>query len=66
VETANSLARELNVVTGDFVLHSAAYVAPCARELSALQAPLGVFAIPGNHDYWTDIGTVLWSLTVQA
>jgi predicted MPP superfamily phosphohydrolase len=27
--------------------------------LSALRAPLGVFAIPGNHDYWTHIGTVL-------
>jgi predicted MPP superfamily phosphohydrolase len=59
VEAANSQAPDLIVVTGDYVLHSAAYAAPCARELSALQAPLGVFAIPGNHDYWTDIGTVL-------
>jgi predicted MPP superfamily phosphohydrolase len=59
VETANALAPDLIVVTGDFVLRSEEYAAPCARELSALRAPLGVFAIPGNHDYWTDIRTVL-------
>jgi predicted MPP superfamily phosphohydrolase len=63
VETTNSLAPDLIVVTGDFVLHSAEYAVPCARELSALRAPLGVYTVPGNHDYWTDIGTVLKELT---
>jgi predicted MPP superfamily phosphohydrolase len=58
VEAANALSADLVVLTGDYVLSSASYAAPCARELAALWAPLGVFAIPGNHDYWTDIGEV--------
>jgi predicted MPP superfamily phosphohydrolase len=58
VEAANALSADLVVLTGDYVLSSAGYAAPCARELAALRAPLGVFAIPGNHDYWTDIGEV--------
>jgi predicted MPP superfamily phosphohydrolase len=59
VQQANALAPELIVLTGDYVLYSAEYAAPCARELAALRAPLGVFAIPGNHDYWTDIEVVM-------
>lgn len=58
VTAANNLAPDLVVLTGDYVLHSAGYAQPCARELSALRAPLGVVAIPGNHDYWTDIDVV--------
>jgi predicted MPP superfamily phosphohydrolase len=55
---AKTLSPDLILLTGDFVLGSAQYARPCAQELAALQAPLGVFAIPGNHDYWTDIGLV--------
>ena len=58
VEKANAFAADLIVLTGDYVLQSAGYAAPCAQELAALRAPLGVFAIPGNHDYWTDIDVV--------
>jgi predicted MPP superfamily phosphohydrolase len=58
VERANALSPDLIVLTGDYVLWSADYAVPCARELAALQAPLGVFAVPGNHDYWTDIEVV--------
>jgi predicted MPP superfamily phosphohydrolase len=58
VEQANALSPDLILLTGDYVLASASYAAPCARELAALRAPLGAFAIPGNHDYWTDIDTV--------
>jgi predicted MPP superfamily phosphohydrolase len=29
---------------------------PCIEALSRLKAPLGVFAVPGNHDHWDDIG----------
>jgi predicted MPP superfamily phosphohydrolase len=63
VEKANELSPDLIVLTGDYVLHSAEYAAPCARELAALRAPLGVFAIPGNHDYWTDIDVVMAELS---
>ncbi|MGD2207484.1 MAG: metallophosphoesterase [Anaerolineae bacterium] len=58
VQKVNALLPDLVVLTGDYVLGSAEYATPCARELSALRAPLGVFAIPGNHDYWTDIDVV--------
>jgi predicted MPP superfamily phosphohydrolase len=62
VEMANAFAPDLVVLTGDYVLYSAEYAAPCARELAALEAPLGVIAIPGNHDYWTDINEVMAQL----
>jgi predicted MPP superfamily phosphohydrolase len=58
VQRANALEPHLVAVTGDFVLASASYAAPCARELAALLAPLGVFATLGNHDYWTDAAEV--------
>jgi predicted MPP superfamily phosphohydrolase len=51
VEKTNALSPDLIALTGDYVLYSAEYAAPCVRELAALGAPLGVFAIPGNHDY---------------
>jgi predicted MPP superfamily phosphohydrolase len=62
VEASNSLRPDLVALTGDFVFQSAEYAAPCAQELARLRAPLGVFAIPGNHDYWTDIATVVRAL----
>jgi predicted MPP superfamily phosphohydrolase len=58
VETCNALSPDLVVLTGDYVLYSAEYAASCVHELAALQAPLGVYAISGNHDYWTDIEVV--------
>ncbi|NLF10531.1 MAG: metallophosphoesterase [Anaerolineaceae bacterium] len=58
VDAANALEPDLVVLTGDYVLGSAAYAEPCGAELAALRAPLGVYAVAGNHDYWTDITTV--------
>jgi predicted MPP superfamily phosphohydrolase len=57
VETANALQSDLIVLLGDFV---ARYRFPTERvsnrmwaaELARLQAPLGVWAILGNHDWW--------------
>lgn len=61
VETVNSLKPDLIALTGDFVtvplfenavsLKEALGTAePCAQALSPLHAPLGKFAILGNHD----------------
>jgi len=58
VQKANALSPDLILLTGDYVYHSAKYAPPCARELAALRAPLGVFAVPGNHDYMTDFDLV--------
>jgi predicted MPP superfamily phosphohydrolase len=62
VSQANALSPDLILLSGDYVLYDAAYAVPCAQELAKLQAPLGRFAIPGNHDYWTDIDVVLREL----
>jgi predicted MPP superfamily phosphohydrolase len=51
VEVANGLAPDLVALTGDFVTNSPNYIAPVARALGRLRAPLGVFAVLGNHDH---------------
>ncbi len=58
VALTNGLQPRAVFVTGDYVTNSAAFAAPCARALAALRAPLGVYAILGNHDYWTDAAAV--------
>jgi len=57
VSIANGLEPDLVVLTGDYVTvtsrsdRSAALKAiPCAEVLSDLRAPLGIFAVLGNHD----------------
>ena len=63
VDGANALGSDLIVVLGDFfathrfvterVPHAA-----WAAELARLKAPLGVYAILGNHDWWYDVDGV--------
>ncbi|MGV8123377.1 MAG: metallophosphoesterase [Candidatus Xenobiia bacterium LiM19] len=55
VDTANELRPDFVFLTGDYVTHLPQYIKPCIEELSRLKAASGVFAVPGNHDYWTDI-----------
>ncbi len=52
-ETVSGLGADVIVVTGDFVSDEARYAASCARALSGLAAPLGVYGVLGNHDHWT-------------
>lgn len=64
VEAANALQPDIAVLTGDFVtqgpfterydVHSARQAEPCSEILSQLRVPLGIFAVLGNHDYYTD------------
>jgi predicted MPP superfamily phosphohydrolase len=63
VDAANALKSDLVAVLGDFfathrfitehVPHDA-----WAEELARLKAPLGVYSILGNHDWWYDIAGV--------
>ena len=62
VQLANGLDADLVVLTGDFVYRAADYSAPCARELAALRARHGVYAVLGNHDVWTDADVVARNL----
>lgn len=52
VQMTNALQPDLIVLTGDYVDHDGRKWAPgCMRELTALNAPCGVFGVLGNHDH---------------
>ncbi len=54
VQMAAALQPDLFVLTGDFVSGSAAYLKPAIELLRLLRAPLGTYAVLGNHDHWTN------------
>ncbi len=51
VRTTLALKPELILLGGGYTYQGSQYVAPCFEALAALSAPLGVFAVLGNHDY---------------
>ena len=51
IELAQCQQPDLAVLTGDFIHHGYKYIHAVARELGKLQAPHGVFAVLGNHDF---------------
>jgi uncharacterized protein len=58
VDATGALVPDLIAVTGDLIDDRAEDVAAYARSLGALEAPLGVYMIPGNHDVyagWDDV-----------
>jgi len=52
VRTTLALRPDLILLGGDYSLKDGKYIAPCFDVLSGLRAPLGVFGVLGNHDYW--------------
>jgi predicted MPP superfamily phosphohydrolase len=50
-EEAKKLKPDLFAFTGDFVSHFKD-IAPMRRVLKGFKAPLGVYALLGNHDHW--------------
>jgi uncharacterized protein len=59
VEKVNALRPDLVVMLGDFVIQDVVggeFVEPeaIAAQLKDLRAPLGVYAVLGNHDWWYD------------
>jgi uncharacterized protein len=62
VHATQALAPDLVAVTGDLVDDRAEDVSVYARLLGAIDAPLGVYMIPGNHDVyagWDDVERAL-------
>ncbi len=51
VERVNALEPDLVVLGGDYVYAETDYEASCFAELALLEAPLGRYAVLGNHDY---------------
>lgn len=63
VDAANELGSDLTVVLGDFFATHRFITERVphpvwAAELSGLHAPLGVYSILGNHDWWHDVTAV--------
>jgi predicted MPP superfamily phosphohydrolase len=58
VTLANALAPDLVLLTGDYVTVGSRHADPCAAALSALRAPLGRYAVLGNHDHWAGADNV--------
>ena len=56
-EVANGLNPDLTVILGDFhaghnIVTGAVYPEQWGEALSVLKAPLGVYSVLGNHDWW--------------
>lgn len=59
VQEVNNLKPDIIFVTGDFVNSKLSEVYPFAECFVDLKAPMGVFGVTGNHDYYTrEIETV--------
>ncbi|MBC7801953.1 MAG: metallophosphoesterase [Gemmatimonadaceae bacterium] len=59
VDAANAVRPDLHVVLGDLPAHHRFVtrrlpMAAVARAMAGLRAPMGTFAILGNHDWWDD------------
>lgn len=60
IAAANEIEGDLILLMGDYVAGhffrtGTVYVADAAKAAAALKAPLGVFGINGNHDWWEDL-----------
>lgn len=53
VEKTNAMAPDLIAITGDLVDGSVEQLAPLIAPLARLRAPLGVFFVTGNHEYFS-------------
>ena len=68
VEEANRLGGDIILLLGDFAAGLGRFkLGPVpakewSRALAGLSAPLGVHAIPGNHDWWTNLAEVMDAL----
>jgi len=58
VARVNALEADLIVITGDVFDFDPSFIAEGCRELAALDAPLGVFCVLGNHDVYTGADAV--------
>lgn len=50
----NALKADVIVVTGDFVNGRVREVHPFSESFSGLSAPMGVYGVMGNHDFYTE------------
>lgn len=53
MDETNGLRPDLVLLGGDYVTSGTAYIRPVAEVMRRLRAPLGLYGVLGNHDYWT-------------
>ena len=53
VTLVNRQSPDAVMLTGDFIWRDASFAAGLVEPLQELAAPLGVFAVFGNHDHWS-------------
>lgn len=53
VQATNQLQAEVIVLTGDLIDGDVVGLRPHTQELSLLRAPFGVYAVTGNHEYYS-------------
>jgi len=62
VQACNSLKPDMVALTGDFVTHNTRAAPVVAELLAQLEAPYGVYASLGNHDFWSGAPEVVKAL----
>lgn len=62
VQQVNALKPDFIVLTGDIIDTEVARVPKAMAELAHLNAPLGVYFVTGNHEYFHDIQSLLENL----
>lgn len=65
VDLANRLEPDMVALTGDYVTFSPNYIRPVAQALGRLHAPMGSFAVLGNHDFRAGADEVTRALRAQ-
>ncbi len=63
VGKANSTHADIALLTGDLVSRGRHNAEPCAKMLSKLDTRLGIYAVLGNHDQWTNAKAVTTALS---
>ena len=56
VRTTLVLRPDMIILGGDYSLKDSKYIRPCFEILAGLKAPMGVYGVLGNHDYWHGAG----------
>jgi predicted MPP superfamily phosphohydrolase len=52
VSMTNALKADFVLLGGDYCYRGPRFIAPALEELGKLEAPMGRFAVLGNHDHW--------------
>ncbi len=54
IEETNRHKPDLILLGGDYISRGLDYLRPVTQVLRRLEAPLGIYGVLGNHDYWQD------------